>query len=139
MDIKTLLKALDDEDNSHLLNLTNEKIKTMKREILAELDLDASKMDDYLNKLDNYRYIDGMNELKYGSFLRWIPIHDPDNIVLKPGGILCDLKVQDSGVIVICKNFRNRHYQFKMDECLIFQKLNDQEQVLLSALDHLAK
>jgi hypothetical protein len=139
MDIKTLLKALDDEDNSHLLNLTNEKIKTMKREILAELDLDASKMNDYLNKLDNYRYIDGMNELKYGSFLRWIPIHDPDNIVLKPGGILCDLKVHDSGVVVICKNFRNRHYQFKMDECLIFQKLNDQEHVLLSALDHLAK
>jgi len=26
-----------------------------------------------------------------------------------------------------------------MDECLIFQKLSDQELVLLSALDHLSK
>ena len=38
MDINTLLKALDNEDNSHLLNLTNKKIKTMKMEILKELE-----------------------------------------------------------------------------------------------------
>ena len=139
MDINNLLKALDDDDNSHLLNLTNQKIKTMKKEIITELDLEPSKMNDYLSKLENYRYIDGMNELKYGLFLRWIPIQDPNNIILKQGGIFCDLKVTDSGVIIVYKNFRHKHYQFKMDECLIFQKLSDQEQVLLSALDHLSK
>ena len=31
----------------------------------------------------------------------------------------------------------HRHYTFKMDEVLIFQKLTDQEMVIISALDHL--
>jgi hypothetical protein len=33
----------------------------------------------------------------------------------------------------------HRHYRFKMDECLIFQKLTSQEMIILSALDHLDK
>jgi hypothetical protein len=32
-----------------------------------------------------------------------------------------------------------RHFQLSMDKNLIFQKLTDQELVLLSALDHLSK
>ena len=39
--------------------------------------------------------------------------------------------------MIVCKNFMHRHYTFKMDECLVFQKLTDQEKILLSALDHL--
>ncbi len=32
-----------------------------------------------------------------------------------------------------------KHFQIKMDESLIFQKLTQQELVLLNALDHLSK
>jgi hypothetical protein len=84
-------------------------------------------------------YIDEMNELRYGAFIRWIPIKDPENIYLNQGGILCDIKVADDGICLICKNFARKHHQIKMEECLIFQKLSGQEQVLLSALDHLSK
>ena len=80
-----------------------------------------------------------MSELCYGSFIRWIPIKDLDNIYLTPGGIICDIKVADNGVNIVCKNFAHKHYQIKLDECLIFQKLSSQEQVLLSALDFLDK
>ena len=31
MDVNTLIKALNDEDNSELLNLTHKKIESMKR------------------------------------------------------------------------------------------------------------
>ena len=31
----------------------------------------------------------------------------------------------------------HRHYNFKMDDVIIFQKLTSQELVILSALDHL--
>ena len=31
----------------------------------------------------------------------------------------------------------HRHYTFKMDECLIFQKITSQEQLIIYALDHL--
>jgi hypothetical protein len=52
-------------------------------------------------------------------------------------GIVCDIKIADEGVFVTCKNFMHRHYNFKMDDVLIFQKLTTQEQIILRALDHL--
>ena len=139
MDVDKLLKVLDNEDNSHLLDLTNKKISNIKINILKELELPHAKLMDFLKKLKNYRYVDEMNELSYGAFIRYIPITDPGIIELKKGAIFCEFKVTDNGVFVICKNFVNKYYQFKMDENLIFQKITDQEQVLLSALDHLAK
>lgn len=139
MDIEKLLKALDNEDNSHLLELSNEKIRKIKIDILKELGFSPSKMREYLKSLDEYRYIDGMNELNYGCFIRWILITDPENLHLTKGGIFCEYKITDNGVFIVYKNFYHKHYQIKMDECLVFQKLTSQEQVLLSALDHLKK
>ena len=51
------------------------------------------------------------------------------------------MKITDDGVFCVCKNFGfpARHFQISMDKNLIFQRLTDQEQVLLSALDHLSK
>ena len=139
MDVNTLIKALDDEDNSHLLELTHDKIKKINLHIIKELHLSRAKLLEIMNKLEDYRYVDEMNEMKYGYYIRWISIVDPDNIVLSHGGLFCDLKVTDDGVFVVYKNFNHRYYQFKMDECLIFQKLSNQEQVLLSALDHISR
>jgi len=51
--------------------------------------------------------------------------------------MICDIKITDNGVLITCKNFMHRHYTFKMDECLIFQKLTTQEKVIIHALDHL--
>jgi hypothetical protein len=51
------------------------------------------------------------------------------------------MNVKEDGVYITCKNygFNRKHYQIKLDENLIFQKLTEQELVLLSALDHLSK
>lgn len=139
MDTEQLLKALDNDDNSHLLNFTTNKLTDMKLEILEELQLSKQDKTDYMNKLKEYKYVDEMNDLRIGNYIRWIPIVDPTNIYLATGGIVCDLKITDNGMYVVCKNFAKKHFQFQMDECVIFQKLTSQEQVLLSALDHLAK
>jgi hypothetical protein len=80
-----------------------------------------------------------MNELKHGAYIRWIPLTNPKNIPLIKGGLLCEIKITDSGVMLVVKGFPDHHFQIKMDECLIFQKLSDQEMVLLSAMDHLSK
>lgn len=139
MDVDKLLKALDNEENSHLLDLTNEKILNIKIDILKELDFSREKLLDILKKLKNYRYVDGMNELSYGAFIRWIPISNPEKLELAKGAIFCEFKVTDKGVFVVCKNFMHKHHQFKLEENLLFQKITDQEHVLLSALDHLSK
>jgi len=141
MDVNKLLKALDDESNDQLFNLTTKKILEMNLQVLKELQLDRNETLEILKKLKEYRYIDEMNDLKYGTYLRWIPLNDPENIHLTKGATFCELKITDNGVFIVCKNFgySTRHFQIKMDECLVFQKLTPQELVLLSALDHLSK
>ena len=141
MDIHKLLKALDDESNDTLMNFTTEKIREMNLNILKELQLTKKETLDLFNKLKDYKYVDEMSDLKYGTFIRWIPIEDPTNIHLTKGALFCEMKIRDDGVFCVCKNygFPPRHFQISMDKNLIFQKLTDQELVLLSALDHLAK
>jgi hypothetical protein len=141
MDVQKLLKALDDESNEILLNFTTDKMREMSLNILKELHLPKKDTLEILNKLKDYKYVDEMNELKYGTYIRWIPIEDPTNIHLTKGALFCEMKITDEGVFCICKNygFKSRHFQISMDKNLIFQKLTDQELVLLSALDHLSK
>jgi len=141
MDVNKLLQALDDETNENLLNFTTEKMREMNLNILKELNLSKKDTLDLLRKLNDYKYVDEMNDLKYGTYIRWIPIEDPNNIHLTKGAIFCELKITDNGVSCICKNygFQTKHFQIQMDKNLIFQKLTNQELVLLSALDHLSK
>ena len=140
MDTNKLLKALDDESNDTLMNFTTKKIREMNLKILNELGLEKKELVVIFNKLKDYKYVDEMNDLKYGTFLRWIPIEDPTNIQLTKGALFCEMKITDDGVFCVCKNFGfpPRHFQISMDKNLIFQKLTDQELVLLSALDHLS-
>lgn len=139
MNINKLVDALDNDGNESIMNLTTNKILEMNYNILKELHLDKETTLSYLKKLKQYRYIDEIKDLKYGSFIKWIPIIDPTNLPLHYSGIICEIKITDDGVFLVCKNFMHRHYTFKMEECLIFQKLSQQEQIILTALDHLDK
>jgi hypothetical protein len=139
MDTNKLLKALDDESNENLMNFTTKKLKEMNFKIIKELHLSNKETLNMMNKLKCYKYVDEMNDLKYGTYVRWVPLSDPHEIELKKGAIFCEMKITDDGVFLVCKGFGNKHFQIKMDENLVFQKLTDQEQVLLSALDHLSR
>ena len=141
MDTKNLLKALDDDTNENLMNFTTQKLREMILKILKELELPRNETLDLMKKLKDYKYVDEMKDLKYGTYLRWIPINDPEDIQLTKGALFCEMNVKDDGVYITCKNygFNRKHFQIKLDENLIFQKLTEQELVLLSALDHLSK
>ena len=137
VDVNKLMYALDNENNENIMNLTTQKILEMNLNILKELHLDKQSTLNYLKKLKEYRYIDEINDLKHGAFIKWIPITDPSYLPLHHCGMICEIKITDNGVFITCKNFMHRHYTFKMDECLIFQKLTSQEKVIIYALDHL--
>ncbi|MDA9216197.1 hypothetical protein N9O88_00040 [bacterium] len=132
-----LEKAYNNEENSQLLELTNEKIETAKIKMLNKLNLNKKQFKEISKKLENYRYIDELPELKYGSFIRWISLKNPEIIKLSNGGLVMEIKIELSGIIIVCKNNLNNFFQINMNENLIFQKLNNQESVLLSALDYI--
>ena len=80
-----------------------------------------------------------MQELRVGNYIRWIDLNSPGNLELKNGAMLSEIKIEDN-IILVFKNFiSKRFFQINMDENLIFQKLSDQEKIILYAMDHLSK
>lgn len=135
--IDTLLKTLSDETNEYILDLTTDKIKQLNHDALEELQLPKDTTRAYLKQLKHYVYIDELQNLRYGSFLRWISLADPDKLFLNRGAIFCEIKVTDEGLALVVKNYRNQYFVLKFDENMIFQKLRDQELILLKAMDML--
>jgi len=138
---EVLNNAIDDESNETLLGLTTVKIKELNLKVINELCLPKEDAVGIMRKLNDYKYVDEMDDLKYGTYIRWIKLNDPDDLNLTKGAIFSDIKITEQGVNLICKNFgdSSKRFTIKMDECLIFRKLTNQEMVLLSALDHLSK
>lgn len=136
MDIHNLLHSLENESNASIMNLTTCKIKEHKNNVLQRLQLERDVLKIFHKKLCEYRYCTDMSDLQYGFYIRWIPLKNPENIYITNGGILCDMKVVNDQVHIVCKNNRNRLIQFKFDETIIFQKLSPQEKVILSVLDY---
>lgn len=139
MDVDKLLKALDNDNNEDIIDTTTATLKSEVCDVLTELELEEETRKDLCHKLRDYRHVEDISKLASGAYIRWICMKNPDEIHLTNGALLCDIRFGDEGISLICKGFRNRHFQVKFDECIIFQRLSEQEQVLLSALDYLSK
>ncbi len=137
-DVLYLEKILTNETNENITNLNFQEIDDKKREIIDELELSNKATKDLLKKLEDYRYVDEMPELQVGRYMRWINLTKPDNIKLTNGGILCEIKIEDA-IILVLKNGMNRFFQINMDENFVFQRLSDQEKIILYAVDYLNK
>lgn len=136
VNLQKQLEQLSDSVDYGFLSLTNRKCIEMNWAALAELGLSRPEMLDYMKKLKGYRYVDELQQLKCGSYLRWIPLTDPENISFTHYGILCEIQFTPN-ILLVCKNFMHRYYSFYMDEAMIFQKMSRQELMLLSILDTL--
>lgn len=126
--------TIENPDNSfkkYVEEINNEK----NFNILSECNLNEEKMYELLIKLKDYKYIDEIDDLKCGSFIRWIHLIDESNVDLNKYGIICDINFTDSGTIIRCKNFANRYYTLKMEECLIFQKFSKDEKIIIKMMD----
>lgn len=133
-DIQYLEKALTNETNEDIAKLTYNYINTQKNDIITNLQLPKKTTKELLKKLEDYRSVDELQELIEGRYLRWIKLTDPENIKLTTGGILCEIKIEDS-IVLVLKNNMNRFFQINLDENLIFQRFSDQERIILYAID----
>ena len=134
-----LLKALNNENNSGIENLTTRKIKAIKNDYLQQLQVSRDKLKEFHLKLKDYRFVDDLTDIQYGRYIRWISLKNPEKICLTNGGVIIDIKIQEDVIHLLCRNFKNNRFQIKIDECFIFQKLTDQEKTILAALDYLDK
>lgn len=132
--------ALSNNEESTLFDLTSSKIKTIKNNILQQLNLDREILKEYHKKLKDYRYVDEIPDLQYGNYIRWIPLKDPENIKLTHGGYLVNIDIIDGvGIYIKCKTIKNRFFHFHLDTAMVFQKLNCEEKIILKALDYISE
>jgi len=136
---ETLMDALENESNTSIIKLTSKKIKEHKNNILQSLQLDRETLKLYHKKLKHYRYCSDVNDFQSGQFIRWINLKDPDNIRLTNGAFLVDVIFEKNKLHLQCKNSSFKVFQVKYDEVIVFQKISDQENVILSVLDYLEK
>ena len=136
-EIESLLSALDNDVHSDLLDTSLERISKDKNDILQRIHVSKTMLRLYNKKLKNYRYIDEIGDFKLGYYLRWINITDMDDIRLTNGGIFIDMKVMDSGINIVCKNGYNKIFQINLNNCIVFQKLSDQEIIILNAFERI--
>jgi hypothetical protein len=138
-DIDKLLGAVDNESNESIMKLNNRKIKQIKNDLLQKLHFKKEDMKMLHAKLKEYRFVDDLKDINYGRYIRWINMNNIDNLKLTNGGIVCEILATENGTTLTCKNNTNRLFRLKMDECLVFQKLTNQEKTILSVLDYVDK
>jgi len=136
LDENDLKKALENENNESIINLTISEIKSEKNNILQKLQLGKEDLKDNLKKLKEYRYINNINDLNYGCYIRWINLKNIENLKLTNGGFICDIKINE-GIEILCRNNFNKLFQLRFDENLIFQKLTEQEKIILNVINNL--
>ena len=136
IDIENLLDSIENIKNDYLENKTMEMINKEVFDVISELKINSKSKKEFCKKLIGYRLIDKINELHKGKHIRWIRLNTKDNIhKLTNGGIVVNVKFLDNGIQVLCMSSGNRFIQYKFDECLTFQKLTVEEQLILMAYE----
>lgn len=137
MDIQNLLHALNNDNNEAVVDLDYATIAKHKNDLLQQLNLPKEELQKLHKQLKLYRCVNNLEDLRFGSYVRWISLKNPAVIKLTNGGIVCDIKEVNGDIHVKCKNKMNMIFQVKMSEILLFQKLSQQEEVILKALKYL--
>ena len=127
-------KALDNQQNAILLKLNNKQIAQMNKQVVCSIPhISASVSISHIKMLKGYRYVDEISDLKTNVYIKWIRIDTPNK--LTKGAISCSVKITNEGMLVMCKNYFGRFFYLNMEECVIFQKITNEEGVILSAMD----
>ena len=133
-EIEKMSKELED---SHLTS--SSEIKELKNNILQKMLFDRKELIMYHKLLSKYRYVDEIDELKYGSYIRWFNLKKIESLELLKGGFIVDIKKNKMNeIVILCKNY-GRFFSLKMNETIIFQKNTKQEELLIGILDHIKR
>jgi len=156
VDIQALLDN-DDDETAALTSLKDIQEKTWAQ--LVALDLPSEEiLCDYFTRLADYQYMDEVNQILCGRFVRWIrkPGVSPFtresaspgpssegvgsmNHQLSKGGFVTGVKFTNTGTVIMINmtyQGKPRCYSFKYDNYVFFQKLTKEELFVLNMEAH---
>ena len=139
IDVDALLAKIEGEDNHYLENKTLTDISKDIFDAVSELNVSDDLASKFCKRLSGYRYVERVCDLRNGKLMRWIkrPTSFPLNEKsLTNGGILMNIKIENSGVQLLCRNNSQRFFNIKFDDCLVFQKLTMEEQLIVMSYEY---
>lgn len=131
------LENILENDNHTILNKTYSKIKSDKNDILQKLNISREKLKIITNKLKDYRYIDEISDIVSGNFCRWINLNN-EEIKLENGGFIGNINISENGPLLCIKTFKN-FININANNILLFQKINDEEKILMQVMKYIEK
>ena len=145
IDIDQLLNAIQDESTDYLDNKTINTINDDIFKSLYEIGYRGEQLKEYCEKLIGYRLVNELFELHKGKLVKTIRLFDDDykSVIpkLRMHGKVSNIKFLDNGTHVVCMmfingRFSNRYVQYKFDQYLTFQKLSDDENLILLTYEY---
>lgn len=125
LDVAALLAAAENV-SADFLNIHT--LQSISQDNIHSLELSGIYGDSLIqisNKLLEFYHIDHVYQIHKGKHIRWVR-----NGRLTNGGIVVDIKFLDTGTHILCKS-RERFIQYKFDDCITFQRLSNDEMMIL--------
>jgi len=107
------------------MNSSYASIERYKHHALRQENLQA-----YASKLHGYKYVDELQDMYEGSYVRWIHLKRRK---LTNGAFLLNVDLRDDGVYLLLKGLNDKIFSLWADECLLFQKIPEDEKLFLRA------
>jgi hypothetical protein len=128
INIDALLEKIG--ENHYLEGKTVADVSKEIFEAIQSLDITEKEAKDFCLRLSGHRLVDRICDLRNGILLRWVK---KGTSYLTNGGLLMNVKIEKTGVQLLCKNNAHRFFNVKFDDCIIFQKMTMEEQLVLMA------
>jgi hypothetical protein len=125
IDIDALLETADSDF------LEGKTLKTIHKDVYDSLTEHSTDVpiQSHLQKLLGYRFTEEIYQIHRGKHVRWIRLSNPSKLMV--GGIVVDVRFVDDGVNILCRLPSGRFVQYRFDQCLTYQKLTEEELMIL--------
>lgn len=135
IDTAKILESIESVKNDFLENQTIDSISTNVFDSLVQLQIDKDIVQSHCDKLIGYRYVDELHLLHKGKYVRWIRHDMPDKLV--KGAVVVDIQFGDFGANILCRLVTGEFMKYRFDKCNTYQKLTDEEQLILTIYDNM--
>lgn len=132
-----IIRAIDDIDDVEILQMTTDKMHKLTKQALGSLNLSSELHAKYLIALQDYKYVDELSNIHPGRFIRFIPINNDIGKAMKLSAvsIVNEILIMPDGIKIVYKNFSGKHYSFFFDDYIVFQKLTNDEYIIMQAIN----
>ena len=136
INVDELVASLDTV-NPYFENKTMTQISDIVSSVISELPgLTVEKQRKMCSVLVEYHYIEQIYQFQKGRYIRWLR-KNTDPVKLTNGGVVMEIIFRDKGgTYILCMTNQRRPCQLRFDDCHFFQRLTEDEQLVLALSEH---